>query len=159
MGRALSLFVLLFALWLVLSGHGEGWLLALGAASAALVAWIARRLEAVDHEGHPIHLAWRGLGYWPWLLAEIVKANLDVARTILASPAAVEPSVFRVKAGQTDELGRVVYANSITLTPGTVTMDVEPDGWMTIHALNRASRQGVESGEMDRRVRRVMGEA
>lgn len=158
MGRALSLLILMSVLWLVLSGHSEAWLLALGAASAALVVWIARRLEAVDHEGHPLHLAWRGLGYWPWLMVEIVKANLDVARTILSSPAAVDPSVFRVKAGQRDELGLAIHANSITLTPGTVTVDVEPDGWLTVHALNRASRQGVESGEMDRRVSRFTGE-
>jgi multicomponent Na+:H+ antiporter subunit E len=159
MGRPLSLFLLLFALWLVLSGHTEAWMLGLGAGSAALVVWIARRLDAVDREGHPLHLAWRGMSYWPWLLVEIVKANLDVARTILSSPAAVDPCVFRVKAGQGDELGRVVYGNSITLTPGTVTMDIESDGWLTIHALNRSAREGLESGEMDRRVSRFMGES
>ncbi len=159
MGRTVSLAVVMALLWLALSGHFEPWLLGLGVASAVLVAWIARRLEAVDHEGHPLHLAPRGLGYWPWLAAEIVKANVDVARTILSSPASVDPAVFRVKAGQKDELGLVIHANSITLTPGTVTMDVEPDGWLTVHALTPATRAGVESGEMDRRVSRFVGEA
>jgi multicomponent Na+:H+ antiporter subunit E len=159
MVRLVSLFALMFLLWLVMSGHFEAWLLALGVASAALVAWIARRLDAVDHEGHPLHLTWRGFGYWPWLAVEIVKSNLDVARTILSSPDAVSPSLFTVKAGQSDDLGRTIYANSITLTPGTVTVDVAEDGTLTIHALNPASRAGLETGDMDLRVRRLMGEA
>ncbi|OJX75893.1 Na+/H+ antiporter subunit E [Magnetospirillum sp. 64-120] len=159
MARTLSLIVLMLVLWLVMSGHGELWLLALGGASAVLVAWIARRLDSVDHEGHPLHLTWRGLGYWPWLAVEIVKANLDVARTILAGPDAVTPAVFTVKASQSDDLGRTIYANSITLTPGTVTMGVDDDGTLTIHALNAGAREGLETGDMDRRVRTLMGEA
>ncbi|CAA7620742.1 Na+/H+ antiporter subunit E [Magnetospirillum sp. SS-4] len=159
MRHALSLFLILFGLWLIMSGHYLGWLVALGAASAALTVWIARRLEAIDHEGHPLHLAWRGMPYWGWLLVEIVKSNIDVARAILSSPAAIDPSVFKIKAGQRDELGWAVHANSITLTPGTVTMAIDADGTFTVHALTRASRQGVESGEMDRRVSRLMGEA
>ncbi|MCA1908279.1 MAG: Na+/H+ antiporter subunit E [Magnetospirillum sp.] len=159
MARLASLFALMLVLWLVMSGHGEVWLLALGAASAALVAWISRRLESVDHEGHPLHLTWRGLGYWPWLAVEIVKANLDVARTILAGPGAVAPAVFTVKASQSDDLGRTIYANSITLTPGTVTMGMEDDGTLTIHALNAGARDGLDTGDMDRRVSKLMGEA
>ncbi|MGE4280407.1 MAG: Na+/H+ antiporter subunit E [Magnetospirillum sp.] len=158
MARIVSLFILMLVLWLVMSGHGEPWLLALGVASAALVAWIARRLDSVDHEGHPLHLTWRGLGYWPWLAVEIVKANLDVARTILAGPGAVAPAVFKVKASQSDDLGRTIYANSITLTPGTVTMGVDDDGSLTIHALNAGAREGLETGDMDRRVCVLMGD-
>jgi len=158
MARIVSLFILMLVLWLVMSGHSELWLLALGAASAALVAWIARRLDSVDHEGHPLHLTWRGLGYWPWLAIEIVKANLDVARTILAGPGAVSPAVFTVKASQSDDLGRTIYANSITLTPGTVTMGVDDDGSLTIHALNESAREGLETGDMDRRVCTLMGD-
>lgn len=159
MNRAISLFLVLFGLWLIMSGHTEGWLLALGAASVALTVWLARRLEAIDHEGHPLHLTWRGMPYWGWLMVEIVKANLDVARAILSSPAAIDPSVFKIKASQKDELGWTIHANSITLTPGTVTMGIEADGTFTVHALTRASREGVESGEMDRRVSRLMGDA
>lgn len=159
MGRALSLFMVLFGFWLLMSGHFEAWLVALGGASAVLVVVIARRLEAVDHEGHPLHLAWKGMAYWLWLLVEIVKSNIDVARVILASPAGVSPSLFRVKASQKDELGRVIYANSITLTPGTVTAGMEPDGTLLVHALTEGSRAGVESGDMDRRVSRLMGES
>lgn len=160
MGRAISLFVVLFGFWLIMSGHYYAWLVALGVASSALCVWIAMRLEAVDHEGHPLHLAIGGLTrFWPWLMVEIVKSNLDVARAILSSPTAIDPSMFKVKAGQKDALGWMVYGNSITLTPGTVTVQVDPDGTLTVHALNRASREGVESGDMDRRVVRFMGEA
>lgn len=159
MKRTVSLFLVLFGFWFIMSGHTEGWLLALGVASTALTVWLARRLDAIDHEGHPLHLAWRGMPYWGWLMVEIVKANIDVARAILAGPSAIAPGVFTFKAGQKDDLGRTIHANSITLTPGTVTMGVKADGTLTIHALTRASREGVESGEMDRRVSRLMGEA
>lgn len=155
--RAASLAVFLSLLWLLLSGHFyEPLLLGLGAASVLLVVFITYRKEALDPEGHPVHLIPRALVYWPWLLKEIVIANIDVAKAILRSPMAIAPTVFTVTGSQKSELGRVIYANSITLTPGTVTIDLADDK-LTIHALTRAGLEGVESGEMDRRVVRLEG--
>ncbi len=155
--RAASLAVFLSLLWLLLSGHfSEPLLLGLGAASVLLVVFITYRKEALDTEGHPVHLIPRALVYWPWLLKEIVMANIDVAKAILGSPMAIAPTVFTVTGSQKSELGRVIYANSITLTPGTVTIDLADDK-LTIHALTRAGLEGVESGEMDRRVVRLEG--
>ncbi len=155
--RTASLAVFLSLLWLLLSGHFyEPLLLALGAASVLLVVFITYRKEALDTEGHPVHLIPRALVYWPWLLKEIVMANIDVAKAILRSPMAIAPTVFTVTGSQKSELGRVIYANSITLTPGTVTIDLADDK-LTIHALTRAGLEGVESGEMDRRVVRLEG--
>ena len=150
--RAASLAVFLAILWLLLSGHfSEPLLLVLGVASVLLVVFIALRKEVSDPEGHPVHLIVRMVLYWPWLLKEIVLANIDVAKAILRTPMAIEPSVFTVRGSQKSELGRVIYANSITLTPGTVTIDLENDK-LTVHALTRAGFEGVKSGEMDRRV-------
>lgn len=150
--RAASLAVFLSLLWLLLSGHwSEPLLLGLGAVSVLLVVFITRRKEVLDREGHPVHLILRAVVYWPWLLKEIVVANIDVAKAILHSPVAIAPTVFTVRGSQKSELGRVIYANSITLTPGTVTIDLEGDK-LTVHALTRAGLEGVESGEMDRRV-------
>jgi multicomponent Na+:H+ antiporter subunit E len=114
-------------------------------------------MEVIDHEGHPIHLGIRALTYFPWLFKEIAVSNLDVARAILGRDMPIEPRVFNVRASQTDELGRVSYANSITLTPGTVTVGLEDD-LLTVHALTTKSREGLLTGEMDRRVSAMMGE-
>ncbi len=150
--RAASLAVFLSLLWLLLSGNfADPLLLGLGVASVLSVVFITYRMGALDPEGHPVHLVLRAVVYWPWLLKEIVMANIDVAKAVLRSPMAIEPTVFTVTGSQQSELGRVIYANSITLTPGTVTIALEDDR-LTVHALTRAGREGVESGEMDRRI-------
>jgi multicomponent Na+:H+ antiporter subunit E len=155
--RTASLGVFLALLWLLLSGHfSEPLLLALGAASVLLVVFIALRKEVTDPEGHPIHMILRLLVYWPWLVKEIVVANVDVAKAILRSPMAIDPTVFTVRGTQKSELARVIYANSITLTPGTVTVDLEED-LLTVHALTKAGLEGVESGQMNRRVTALEG--
>ena len=156
LARAVSLSVTLFVLWLLLSGHYEPLIIALGAVSCVMVAWIAYRMDVADHEGHPIHLTWRALVYWPWLAWEIVKANIDVARLILAPRLAISPKVIKVKASQSDELGHVIYANSITLTPGTVSIDVR-DGTIEVHAITKEMAEGLETGEMDRKVCQMEG--
>ena len=120
--HAISLGLVLFGLWLLLSGFFTILLLGLGVGSVAAVVWIAHRMDVIDHEGHPIHLTVRAVFFWPWLLKEIIKANFDIARVIVSRKMPINPTVIQVKATQETELGQVVYANSITLTPGTVTM-------------------------------------
>ena len=149
--HALSLGLILFCLWLLLSGFFKTLLISLGLASVIAVVWIAHRMDVIDHEGHPIHLTVRAFLYWPWLIIEIVKANIDVARTIGRRKMPVSPSLLEVKATQETELGQVVYANSITWTPGTVTIAIDKD-IITVHALTRSAAEDLETGEMDRRV-------
>ena len=149
--HALSLGLVLFVLWGLLSGHTEGWLLALGLASCALVVFIGWRMDVVDHEGHPIHLSWRVLQYWPWLFWEIVKANWDVTKAILKPRMNISPTVIHIDGGQKSEIGDVIYGNSITLTPGTVTIQLE-NGQLTVHALNREAAEALLTGDMGRRV-------
>ena len=149
--HALSLGLVLFILWLLLSGFFEILLLSLGVGSVIAVVWIAYRMDVIDHEGHPIHLTVRAVFYWPWLTVEIIKANIDVAAAIVRRKMPINPSVIEVKATQETELGQVIYANSITLTPGTVTISVDKD-IMTVHALTRGAAEDLKSGEMDRRV-------
>ena len=149
--HAISLGLVLFGLWLLLSGYFVTHLLALGVASVAIIAWIAHKMDVIDHEGHPIHLTQRVLLYWPWLIKEIVMANLHVARAIVSRDMPVLLSVLKVRSTQKTELGQVVFANSITLTPGTVTIEVDKD-ILTIHALTRGTADDLKSGELDRRV-------
>lgn len=156
MVRVVSLFVVLAVVWLLLSGHTDPLLLTLGGLSCALVTWIAHRMEVVDHEGHPVHIGWRAPVYWLWLGWEIVKANLDVARRILDPRLPISPTVSRVHASQKSDLGRVTYANSITLTPGTVSLSVSEDE-IEVHALSREAAEALAEGAMDRQVSRFEG--
>ncbi len=149
--HSLSLGIVLAGLWFLLSGHTEPLLLWLGGGSIVVVVVIANRMDLIDREGHPIHLSWRAIGYFPWLLWEIFKANIDVAKVIIQPKMPIQPKVFRVKASQLDELGHAIYANSITLTPGTVTVDLH-EGMVEVHALTKVAQDGVESGEMDSKV-------
>lgn len=148
---ALSSALVLYGFWLLLSGYFTAFLMTAGAASAIAVVALARRMEIVDHEGHPIHLGWRALTYWPWLIIEIVKSAWDVSKVILNPRLPVSPTLIRVKTSQKTEVGVVVYANSITLTPGTISVDVG-HGEILVHALTRESAAGLQTGEMDKRV-------
>lgn len=150
MAHAFGLSIFLAGLWLLLSGYLLGWLLALGGVSVALIVYIAHRMDVADHEGFPIHLSISALTYFPWLIKEIVVSNLTVARAIVG-PLRIQPQVFTVDAGQDNELGRVVYANSITLTPGTVSIGVTGEK-IDVHALLDETAAGVREGSMDRRV-------
>lgn len=131
-------------------------LLSLGVVSCAAVVWIARRMDVVDHEGHPIQLGWRALVYWVWLGIEIVKSNISVARLILDPKLPIHPVLVTLKAGQQSELGQVIYANSITLTPGTVSIRIDSNT-ILVHAVAKAYAEDLESGEMDRRVTGIEG--
>lgn len=153
MGHAISLGLILFALWLLLSGFFKPLLLGLGLVSCAFVVRIALRMDVVDREWYPIHLLFtRVFFYWPWLLKEIAKANIDVTRRILDPRLPISPTLVRVKASQRSDIGRVTYANSITLTPGTVAIDLQRDE-IVVHALTREAAAALEGDEMDRRVR------
>ncbi len=156
--HSISLGLLLFGVWLLLSGFFEWLLLGLGVVSCLAVVLIAHRMDVIDREGHPIHLGWRILVYWVWLAGEIVKANIDVARRILHPGLPIRPQLVRLKTSQGSELGHVIYANSITLTPGTVSVEVGR-GEILVHAIANEPAEGLKTGEMDRRVSRVEGAA
>ncbi len=149
--HALSLGLVLYCLWLLLSGYFQALLLTLGAVSVIAIVWIAHRMDVIDHEGHPIHLTARAFLYWPWLIGEIVKSNIDVAKVIMRRKMPISPSVIELKSSQETELGQVIYANSITLTPGTVTVAIDRD-ILAVHALTREAAEGLQTGDMDRRV-------
>lgn len=156
--HAISLGLVLFATWLLLSGYFEPLLLTLGVTSCLAVVWVAHRMDVVDREGHPIHLGLRMIGYWLWLAVEIIKANIDVAKCIVDPRLPIRPNLFWTKASQHSELGQVIYANSITLTPGTISMRVT-GGRILVHALTTEAAAGVETGDMDRRVCALEGGA
>jgi multicomponent Na+:H+ antiporter subunit E len=151
MARSLSALLALFLFWILLSGMFTPFLLAAGAGSALAVLIFAHHMDVVDHEGHPIHLGWRALlSYWPWLAKEIVKSAWDVTRRILSPSLPISPTLVELLPSQQTDMGLVIHANSITLTPGTIAVEVE-HGRFLVHALTREGATGLAGSEMDRR--------
>lgn len=151
MTRAILLTVFLSLLWLGNSGHYTPLVLSFGVASVLSVVFIALRKKIVDIEGAPYEIGISILFYWPWLFVEIVKANIDVVKRILNPSLNISPTLFTLKASQHSDLGKVLYANSITLTPGTVTLAIEGDQFL-VHALSEDAAKDLEEGGMDRKV-------
>ena len=150
--RLLILFFLTTGLWLALSGHFEPLLLSLGLLSAAAVSFVSRRMGIIDAEGQPLELMPGLLRYAPWLAKEIVRACIDVAWRIVQPSLPIQPTIIRVPANQRTVTGRVSFANSITLTPGTISLDVL-EKQIEVHALTAESAADLESGEMGKRVK------
>ena len=118
-----------------MSGHYNGLLITLGIVSCALATWLAHRIGATDGEGLPLHMMARLPGYILWLLKEIVMSNIATGKLILGG--APKPVVFTTPATQSSAGGLVTYANSITLTPGTLSVDVSEDRrFLYVHAID-----------------------
>ena len=152
-----------------MSGHYTPLLVSLGIVSCALATLLAHLIGASDDEGLPLHIFARLPAYLLWLLREIITANIATARIILSGSA--RPVLFTTNATQTTAAGVATYANSITLTPGTVTIEMDPSDGASdalagvqptshvflVHALDPVFVDDVESGEMDRRVSALEG--
>jgi multicomponent Na+:H+ antiporter subunit E len=158
MKRALILFAVLFSVWLLFSGHFETDLITYGVVSCVAIVALTAHLGILDHEALPVHLGFRILVYLPWLLKEIVLSNIAVAKVILDPKLPIHPRILRVAGSQKTQVGQVIYANSITLTPGTITLDVR-DGHFLVHALTTESAEGLVGGEMNRRVAHLEAKA
>ena len=149
--RLISLGVVLYLFWLALSGYFKPFLLIGGLVCTVLIVLLAQRMKLLDDEGHPAHLLRGAVTYRPCLLWEIVKAGWAVTKAVLAPRLAVSPTMTRVVASQSTPACIATYANSITLTPGTITTAVNGN-ILTVHALEQSGAIDVEGGGMDQRV-------
>lgn len=146
----ITLSLLLALLWLGISGVYKPVVLLLGVASVALVVWLAERMEVLGAEHDPGLFSWRLLGYWAWLVWQIILANVEVARSVL-QPQRIRPQIVRVPVPLNTRVAKVTYGNSVTLTPGTVTLSLAEDE-MFVHALLDASAEDLRSGAMAERI-------
>jgi multicomponent Na+:H+ antiporter subunit E len=154
--RYVSLASFLFAFWIALSGHYTPILVAAGAGSTVICVLAAIRMRTADAEGHPIERFAGALTYLPWLIGEIAKSGWAVTKIILHPRLPISPTMTIVRASQRTRVGVATYANSITLTPGTITVGVNGND-LTIHALVREGALDLEDGGMDRRVSQFEG--
>ena len=149
--RILVLGLLLIAAWLLWSGLFKGLLLFLGAVSCALTLYIVHRMGYFDKEAFVFRYKLGLLGFWAWLGREIVKSSLEVARVVLRRELKIEPKIVALDATDLDRFDQALLGNSITLTPGTLTLDVH-DGRLLVHALTPEGAEALKEGEMQRRV-------
>jgi len=147
----------LFLFWWVLSGYFTPFLLIAGLVSAVAVALFGWRMDVIDAEGHPVHLGWRIVVYWGWLSKEIVKSAWDVSRIIVDPRLPISPTVVSFRPSQRTTVGLAIHGNSITLTPGTITILATKDEFV-VHALTQSGAEATISGEMDRRVTATEGD-
>ena len=149
--RMLALLIPLVAAWLLWSGLYKPLLLALGLFSCVLTIVIKYRMEYFQTEVFALQFGRRLIGYWLWLAKEVVKSSLDVARIIISPSLPISPEVVTIKASSDNPVDQATLANSITLTPGTLALDVYK-GEITVHALTEAGADELRKGEMDRRI-------
>lgn len=164
----LCTFVLMMITWCVLSGMFDAFHLSLGVLSSLLVAWTSSDLLFATPESARINKNWhiwqRFPGYLAYLVVEIVKANVHVFKLCFAKDInkTIDPHLIKFKSPLKSRLAMVTLANSITLTPGTITVNVDYDGVFTIHAIDRVTAQSLlrnETNEMQQKVAKVFGEA
>ncbi len=154
MRHTISIFLLLGFIWLLNSGFYSPLILSLGLLSVIFVVWLAHRMDVVDEESQPIHLTAKLPAYYWWLAVKIVRANIDVIGHIWRPQLKITPCTATLTASQRSDMGKVIYANSITLTPGTVALNLDGDQ-ISVHSLTAEGLEELRAGEMDRRVTAV----
>jgi multicomponent Na+:H+ antiporter subunit E len=162
-GASLRVALLLLAFWILLSGKFDLVHIGADAVAALFVAFATRPLRtmhpvighSVDRPLHGIHWG-HALLFVPFMAAEIVVSSVQVAAMVLHPRMPIQPRVLRFHTALPHPLARLILANAITLTPGTVTLDVEGDDFV-VHALTAASARGVEAGRIRAWVGRIFG--
>lgn len=156
MKTILSSFVSLFILWALLSGYFKTILVVLGILSCIFITFLSIKLKIYSTQRERVGINLRLPLYFPWLLKEIIKSNLHVARLILTNSKEISPQLVAIKPSQKTSTGIAVHANSITLTPGTISIDIEDDE-VLVHALSNHTAKGVIDGDIDKRVTKLEG--
>ena len=147
--------IFMMVLWLMLSGIYKPMLIGFGIVSVALVMVIVRRMDRVD--GDHVRISIKPIQFFHyllWLFSEIAKSNWRVTKIILARTMPIRQNLFEVPYTQTSDLGQVIFANSITLTPGTLTIETEAGDFL-VHALSYDTDDMAALADMDRRVTEI----
>ncbi len=153
MKKILGFAFVLATFWLINSGYFKPLLLIFGVLSVGFVIMAMMKMKKNDGESFPLIIpSWRLPHFLIWMIGEIVSSNIDVAKRVWLGKSAISPVIFKVTASQKSEVAKVLYANSITMTPGTITLSVI-DNVFEVHALTRKAAQALKTGEMDRRVK------
>ena len=149
--RTATIFLFLSGNWVLWSGYYNPLLLTLGVFSCALSVYMAVRMQLLDKEGFPIEIFLSFLAYLPWLLRELVKSGVEISMCVLNPRVNITPRIVKIKPSQKTPLGLMIYANSITLTPGTVSISVSNEE-IEVHTLTDNAEKDLINGTMNHRV-------
>ncbi len=152
----LVLTLLLAAAWLLWSGMFKPLLVGLGVFSCVLTVFIIRRMGYFDRQVYAFRYDLRLVGFWLWLLGEIARSSLEVARVVLSRKLRLSAEVIELDVRSLDQVDQVLLGNSITLTPGTLTLEAHNDK-LVVHALTAEGARSLRGGEMKRRVAALHG--
>ena len=150
MRYAFILTIAMIATWLTLSGYFITMILAFGAISIGIVVWMCARMGLLDGETVPYMTTLQTLSYYVWLFIEIVKANVQVVKAVLSPDLEVSPTLVKIPLNSNVDIAETMFANSITLTPGTVSVDMQPD-YILVHALLEEMSAPEDFTEMGKR--------
>jgi len=146
--------LLVAVVWLLLSGHYTALILSFGAVSTLIVTWFMWRMDRVDKKLGVLPMRPRVLYYLLWLMWQVVLSNIDLVRRIWDPALPIRPTWQRLDIKVTSSLAKTLYANSITLTPGTLTTDVREDHFM-VHSLSPDGIEDLRKGEMEEQIQRL----
>jgi multicomponent Na+:H+ antiporter subunit E len=149
--HSIGLAVLLFLLWLALSGQLNLLMLSLGLASTLFIVYVSHRMDVIDREEYPANMTPLLLRFWLFLTREIVIANIDVVKRIFKPGKNISPQLIEIPLALRTDLSRVIYANAITLTPGTVSVKLNKET-ITVHTLSSEAAEDLCSGRMARAI-------
>ena len=149
----IKVFIVVFVFWLILSGITSIGMITLGLLSSLFIIFAINKMDIIDHETsllnfRPLKL----LIYFFWLIKEMILANILVCYYIISPKVKTKPSIIKLKASQKSTVGKVLYANSITFTPGTVTIDIDQDN-LTVHVLSETFKNSILKNTMDAKVK------
>ena len=157
MKYSIVLLFLLAIFWLTSSGYFNGFLLSMGALSCLFALWIGRRMVIVDDESVPVQIGIIPMArYFFWLVKQIALSNKALIKIVMSEKPEIKRALFKITTSPKTSIGKVIMANSITLTPGTVTTSIEAD-CMQIHALVDPGVDDPTILEIDQRVRALEG--
>mgnify|MGYP001170381576 FL=1 len=146
----------LFIFWLILSGHYTPFLLGIGIISCVFIVILVIKMEILDDEALPIIFLFSAIKYWPWLFGQIIQSAFNVAKIIMNPNLPITPTMIKIKPLQETDIGVVTFANSITLTPGTISVEIDNDN-ILVHAITRDNAFDLEQGVMNEKCKRFEG--
>ncbi len=149
--KPLFMAVLLIVAWLLWSGFLKPLLVGLGIFSTGLTLWVVKRMGYFDNELFAFRYGARLLPFWAWLGGEMLRSSIEVARIVISPTMRIDPQVVEVPIKDFGLVDQALLGNSITLTPGTLTLDVHDDR-LLVHVLTKAGSDELLGGEMSRRV-------
>jgi len=153
-------FIIMLGIWVLLSGKFDPFHMSLGLISCGIVSFLSSDLLFASPKIRGLLRQWgRFIRYLPWLMLEIIKANLHVTYLVFhpRMMELIDPRIVKFRSKLKSDLALVTFANSITLTPGTITVYVSIDGDFKVHAIDKASGDPLP-GAMEANIAKAFGE-